>query len=469
MTIFHEATTDGGPPPSVVSSRPEQESRIVLADGRVTAQAEPDAVRPRRVVAQLVVAALVVMILVGVGGAAVSKRVAEQQAVHDVAEITDVIAAGAIQPALTEAMLTDPQLARTALDPVVRAALLSASIVRVKLWTPDGVVLYSDESRLTGQAFALDTEARSALTAPQVEASISDLGRPENQYERSRGRLLEVYRPVWTPQGHPLLLETYFTYDSVQRRSNELWRGFAGIMLTSLLALLVLLAPVVWSLSRRTRRAQAQRQAMAGRALAASDAERARIAASLHDGIVQQLVAASLRLSAGADRAAADGDRQRAADLDDAAATVRSSVGGLRSVLVDIYPPDLRQRGLASAVNDAVATLAGTGPRIEVELDEEAVEALTPDEVEAVFRIVQELLRNAVKHSEASLVTVRLAAVDGGVELLVDDDGVGFEAGPNADGHLGLQLITDAARRVGAELVLVSRPGAGAHYRMWLP
>ena len=53
------------------------------------------------------------------------------------------------------------------------------------------------------------------LASPTTHAEVSDLTRPENRYERGRGKLLEVYRPVWTPSGQPLLFETYSPYDSV--------------------------------------------------------------------------------------------------------------------------------------------------------------------------------------------------------------------------------------------------------------
>lgn len=53
----------------------------------------------------------------------------------------------------------------------------------------------------------------------------SDLSRPENVFERTQGRLLEVYRAVWTPSGEPLPTEAYFRYDDVPARGNQLWRG----------------------------------------------------------------------------------------------------------------------------------------------------------------------------------------------------------------------------------------------------
>src|SRR6185312_6016606 len=209
-------------------------------------------VRVRRVVLPVAAAALVIAGAVALAGSLVSRHLAEQQAVHEVAQLTDVLAEAVVQPALTDPMPADPALARAVLDPLVRSRLLSTGVVRVKLWTPSGTVLYSDEPRLIGAQFGLEDEARAAFDRPQLKAGVSDLRRPENRYERSQGTMLEVYRPVWTPSGEPLLFETYFHYDTVTSRSHELWRGFAGVMVSALAALLVLLVPLVWVLQLRS-------------------------------------------------------------------------------------------------------------------------------------------------------------------------------------------------------------------------
>jgi signal transduction histidine kinase len=333
-------------------------------------------------------------------------------------------------------------------------------------------VLYSDEAALIGQTFSFEDEARTALTAPRTEAGISDLSRPENRFERGEGRLLEVYRPVWTPQGRPLLFETYFRYTTVSERTGQLWRAFAGLMLSSILVLFLLLIPLVWSLVRRTRTAQREREAMLQRAVDASGQERARIAASLHDGIVSQLAGTSFDIAARAERARAAGEPDHAGELGDVAAAVRTSIGGLRALLVEIYPPSLTAAGLRTALRD-LANASGADARVELEIDEDVARALHPDASDAVFRVVREGLRNAEKHAGASTIWVRLAPgpeSDGSVRLDLEDDGIGFDAAEVREypgtGHFGLLLIADAARSVGARLRLRTGPGEGTHYRM---
>jgi signal transduction histidine kinase len=427
-----------------------------------------------RAILLVTLAALVVAAVVAVGGVLVSQRIAEEQAVHAVAELTDDLAVSVVQPALTNAMAASPAQARLALDPLVRHWLgAGGEMVRVKVWTTSGTVLYSDEPRLIGQTFPLDDASRAAFRPARTEADITDLSRPENRYERGEGKLLEVYRPVWTPDGTPLLFETYFRYDTVSQRSQQLWRGFAGVMLSSLLALLLLIGAGGWLLAVRARRAAARQRELTRRALDASDAERRRIAATLHDGVVQQLVAASFVAAGQARRAAGPGgDPGLAADLDAVASAVRDGIGGLRSLLVDIYPPSLHTAGLASVLGDlagAASRAAGQPPGVGVDLDPALADSVPEQEQEAMFRIAQEAMRNAVRHSRAGRLTVRLAAGNGAPVLEIADDGDGFDAAAlvaeGTDGHFGLRLMAEAARHGGGWLGVLSAPGAGTIVR----
>jgi two-component system, NarL family, sensor kinase len=427
----------------------------------------------RRVVLPAIIAALVVAAVVAVGGLLVSQHIAADQSVHAVAELTDDLAVSVIQPALTDSMATHPAQAQAVLEPLVQHWFGAESqMVRVKIWTTSGTVLYSDEHRLIGQTFPLDADFKAALVTPRIEADISDLARPENRYERGQGKLLEVYRPVWTPGGTPLLFETYFRYDTVSQRSQQIWHGFAGVMLSSLLALLLLLGAGGGLLAARSRRAGARNEALLRQALDASGAERRRIAASLHDGVVQQLVAASFTAAGQAQRARSGDDQQLAADLDGVAAAVRDSIAGLRSLLVDIYPPSLHAAGLASTLHDladAASRGAGPVPEIDAEIDAGVADTVSAEGREAMFRIAQEAVHNAVRHGHAAHLTLRLAAEQDVSTLEVADDGDGFDAAHVAaegnDGHFGLRLMAEAARHGGGWLGVRSTPGTGTLVR----
>jgi signal transduction histidine kinase len=468
-TPAHAGATGEDPANWVVLARPAQPG----SPGRAPS--------PRRPILLVALAGLVVAAIVAVGGLLVSQRIAKEQAIHAVAELTDDLAVSVVQPALTDAMPANAARSRAVLDPLVRHWLGGASeMVRVKVWTTRGTILYSDEPRLIGKSFPLEGDSRTALLRPRIEADITDLSRPENRYERGQGKLLEVYRPVWTPDGTPLLFETYFRYDTVSQRSQQLWRGFAGVMLSSLLALLLLLGAGGWLLAVRARRADARNEELMRRALDASDAERRRIAATLHDGVVQQLAAASFIAAGHAQHAAnaadSSGDPKLAADLDMVASAVRDGIAGLRSLLVDIYPPSLHTAGLASALRDLAATTshaashaAGQARDIDADIDSDVADSVPGQEQEAIFRIAQESVRNAVRHSQARHITLRLTPGNGTPALEIVDDGDGFDATALAtegiEGHFGLRLMTEAARQGGGWLGVLSAPGAGTLVR----
>ena len=81
----------------------------------------------------------------------------------------------------------------------------------------------------------------------------SDLSEPENRYERHRGKLLEVYLPVRTPGGRPLLFESYQPFAPVSASGRDIWREFAPTLLVALVLLWLLQLPLAWSFVRRLR------------------------------------------------------------------------------------------------------------------------------------------------------------------------------------------------------------------------
>ncbi|MDT4921050.1 MAG: two-component system, NarL family, sensor kinase, partial [Pseudonocardiales bacterium] len=206
----------------------------------------------RRVVIAVAVAALVVLSVVAFVGSVIARRIAEKQGVHDAALTTDLLVASAVQPRLTDRMLTNPKAAARAFRQIADAVVVDP-VTRIKIWRPDGTVLWSDDASLIGRRFDLEADARQALVDGKVVAAVSNLDQPENVDERAAGKLLEVYRPIWTPSGEPLLFEAYLSYDAVSSRSSQLWHSFVGILLSSLLATLLLLTPLGWSLVSRTR------------------------------------------------------------------------------------------------------------------------------------------------------------------------------------------------------------------------
>jgi signal transduction histidine kinase len=215
-------------------------------------------------------------------------------------------------------------------------------------------------------------------------------------------------------------------------------------------------------------RAREQRERLLQKALDSSSDERRRIAGTLHDGVVQELTGTSFAISASAALARSRGETEVAATLAEAAGTVRSSIGGLRSLLVDIYPPSLSSEGIAAALSDLAAPLRARGVAVELEVNVE--DPLGPPTERLVFRVAQECMQNAAKHACASTVWLRLRADPAGLELTIEDDGVGFDAeeriGRPPDEHFGLRVLRDVVAEAGGELQVSSAPGAGTRWRL---
>ncbi|KQZ89451.1 hypothetical protein ASD62_09185 [Phycicoccus sp. Root563] len=469
---------------AAVSAAPADEAVAVPTDeavavpwvtvSRPVVEAEVDPpVRPRRVLLQLIAGLVAVLVVVGVLGSLASQRLAEREAVNDAANTADVLADAVIAPSLSDALVAGDPTALAEFDTLVRDRILGPAIIRVKLWAPDGRVVYADEPQLVGRTFALSEDQRIALSDPQTKAEVSNLTGSENQFETG-GKALEVYRPVWLPDGRQLLFETYSPYEPVQQRSSQLWRGFSGVTLSSLLLLVVLMAPILWRLLRRLSEAQRQRERLLERTVDASDAERRRIAGTLHDGPVQDLVATSFVAAGAAARAQIAGDDRTAAELHELAGSVRGNIRVLRSLLVDIYPPSLAGAGLGTALADLAESATNRGLTVHLDTEGEADLGLDESEERLVYGVAQECLRNAAKHAAPCTVSVRLAREEGDrdeVVLDIVDDGPGFDTvllREPADGHFGLRVLADLASDGGATLQVASAPGAGTHWRLAL-
>jgi signal transduction histidine kinase len=407
-------------------------------------------------------AALVALAALAGIAALILRNVSESEAVDQAKQVTEVLARSAVQPAIDSGLLRDDPVARRNVDRIVRQRVLGEDVVRVKIWTRGGRIVYSDDPRLINARYRLGPEELAAFRTGEVDAELSDLSLPENRFDRGHGDLLEVYLPVETSDGRQFLFETYQRYSSVTASGSNLLGRFAPALVGALVAIAVLLVPLAWSLARRLRREHARREELLRRALDASELERRRIAADLHDGILQDLSAAALSIGALDERTPAEEDRSKRT-LQRAAVTCRRAVRTLRSMLVEIYPPRLREAGLESALTDLLTPLEEGG--METKLTIELGVAL-PQEVEALFfRVGQEALRNVAAHAGASHVAVHASAADGTARLVVADDGRGFSAEEalerRQEGHLGLHLLRDLAADVGARLEIDSAPGKG--------
>ena len=348
-----------------------------------------------------------------------------------------------------------------ALDEVVRNRLLADPLVTVRLWDADGTIVYSDKPQLIGERFDLGPEELEVLADGGVEAEVSDLSKPENRFERTHGELIEVYLPVTGADGSTYLMEVYTKQAFLEAQTQALVRALAPAVLGALAVLALILLLLAWRMARRLDRDRQQREDLLLYAVNSSEAERRRIAADLHDGVVQDLAGVSFGLSAMAS-GAEDVSVQR--QLTTAADRTRKAVGSLRTLLVDIYPPNLRDAGLGAALQDL-----GNGLDADVEVEVDPLPPLDDTCQQALYRVARESTQNVAKHSGATTVTIRLKRHDDCVVLEVIDNGQGFdpaEVRPTSHGLSGMRHRVESA---GGRLSITSRPGSGTLVSAVLP
>jgi two-component system NarL family sensor kinase len=177
--------------------------------------------------------------------------------------------------------------------------------------------------------------------------------------------------------------------------------------------------------------------------LEAEEAERRRIGADLHDGVGQLLTAAKLNLHALGEELSIRTEGQQAM-LQNALDIVDESFREVRSISHNLMPNALIKRGLALAVRDFLSKISPDG-RLKVQLEVVGLDQggrLDPTVENVLFRVIQELVQNIVKHAQASQITLQILRSEEDLTVMVEDNGVGFDpAALGPDAGIGLKNI----------------------------
>ncbi len=388
-------------------------------------------------------------------------RISTSEALDAAEERARLAGYGIIEPALSNISTPPTETELAELDALVSARVLSERVVRVKLWSPDAQVIYSDEPQLIGAQFAPKDDHQTVLTTGETEAELADLDSPENRFERTSGDLLEVYLPIRLTNGNQLVYEQYERYDSITGNSRRLLRRLAIPLVVGLLALWLTQFPLARSLTRRVRLADNQRAALLQHAATASQRERERIAADLHDGVVQDLAGLTFELDAAAASESSAVTQQafiRSANVS------RTAMRRLRAALLDLQPTNVQALGLDDSIAELVEPLRRDGIEVvtNVVAGNNAVQA---GDIITIYRTARELLRNVHEHSQATIVNVDITERNQMVEVTVIDNGRGFDPDEltrkRAEGHMGLELHEALLQHIGGSLTLTSATDGG--------
>jgi signal transduction histidine kinase len=193
--------------------------------------------------------------------------------------------------------------------------------------------------------------------------------------------------------------------------------------------------------------------------------DRERIARDIHDAIIQELFAMGLELQATALRS---DDAEIRATLRDHAERLDHTIRSLRQLIFDLRRPPVEHRDLRAEIDDLVTRLR-SARRAEVEVTYNGVFAgITESTIDSVLQLVREALSNALRHSEAEIVSVAISAGEDAVGIEVRDNGRGFDLATEEPG-LGLSSMGSRTDRGGGTLRIATAPGEGTLVSMTVP
>jgi len=225
------------------------------------------------------------------------------------------------------------------------------------------------------------------------------------------------------------------------------------ILVVSTIVVLTLLGGLVTVFWWHQRRLTAQAREWGLHLLQAQEEERQRIANDLHDDVVQRLWSAQLQLSS---------------DGTSAGTTIGGVIRDLRLLARDLYPPALQHLSLARALQELVAGRPdGTAAELTLDCDD-TIELPLPSLL-SLYRVAQEAVHNACKHSGSMNITLRLCRDASGVTLSIADNGCGFNMNESMVGGFGLRSMRERMALVGGSLLVVSSHEYGTLVTARLP
>jgi two-component system, NarL family, sensor kinase len=422
---------------------------------------------------------VVVMLVIGIGATFATRSVAQQQALEDSERMTRRLADLVVGPRFMAYRAQDPDTTED-LVTEIRNRMSDGYLTEVVVWSADGEVLFSDKLEDIGRrpqptprdvTEAVQGQLSSAFEddAPEADATMP----AQDETYEGPARFVEVYVPFVVDGMPPMAFEAYYDYDRVDQVADRLLRQTLPLVVLPLLLLQVVQIPIVLSMARRIKRHETDRARLLERALSASDRERVRFAADLHDGPIQDLAGVSYALGA----VALSVPPQHASLMARVQEALQRSVQSLRDLMTDLYPPDLTSATLDESLTTLAEPLRSAG--VDVTLDLAPVGPLAEETVATLYRVARESLANVGKHAAASAVHVSLSLVstdradqEALVRLEVTDDGVGVDPtrlDQRAAGHLGLRLLADRVDALGGELVVTAAPGEGTTVRTDVP
>lgn len=406
----------------------------------------------RRAIALSIIVTAALIVIAGGAAASIFQKISDRRTFNEVQAHGERAAGDVLAPLITESFLDHDAPALAAMDRASAGLKQYGGASQITISAADGRVVWSDESESLGAMLGLEELPAAGSSLVTVDAiTDADAG------AKSPG-FVEVHSGIASMRGTVMIVTVSYPYSSLGSQGNNMIDAILPVLGGAALLLAVVLVPLGIAIPRQSRRQRRERDRLLERLIASSDAERRRIAGEVHDGAVQDLVGVSFALGAVANELPAPLDNR----VRDLAATTRTTVSGLRSLLNSIYPVQVPPQGWLAGVDDLIDGLRGAGLDVVTDVSRDRYSPL--NEL-LMLRVAREALRNVAAHAEARSVTITVKRRGELVCLAIADDGVGFEhvtvRAQREAGHFGLQLVRDLACEMGATLTVESTPGSG--------
>ncbi|MBP9211281.1 MAG: hypothetical protein KBF97_00705 [Bacteroidetes bacterium] len=209
---------------------------------------------------------------------------------------------------------------------------------------------------------------------------------------------------------------------------------------------------------------QEQQQQFSKRLIDSQEAERKRIASELHDSVGQNLLIISnaLQMLLGA-------KRKKKEEIEQVTELTRETVREIRNISSNLHPHQLERLGLNRAIRSMVENAAKTSrTRITVTIQEELKLRQPQDEIH-IFRIIQEMVNNIIKHSGASAAEIAFTATNAHIQIMARDNGKGFTVNAAGSDGFGMTSLKERTRLLNGTLNVVSSPGSGTQLIITIP
>ncbi|MEQ1956531.1 sensor histidine kinase [Mesorhizobium sp. CN2-181] len=365
---------------------------------------------------------------------------------------------------------------RQALDETLGQGALGRRLAAMRLWEPDGTVLYANDKALIGQRFAPTPNLKQAFSGTMV-VNYDRFDNLDEQYAAPKGPLLEIYNPILQPWSGDVVavIEFYeLAHDFEATLYNARLRSWFAVAAVTIVFFLALYAVVlrgsrtidrhasdlksrVRELTRLLDQNRALRQRIQNatqRATALNESYLRRLGADLHDGPAQFVALASMRLDSETVLGKDIPEGKRESEVSSIRSSLDEALQEIRDICNGLVLPQIEMADLLELTRHAIAAYERrSGLHVEQRLDPDPPPLPISERI-CIYRFLQEALNNGYRHCRGATQIVTVTCDADEIVVAVSDDGPGFDPDEVAPESLGLAGMRERVESLGGRFNL---------------